>query len=339
MICVTFVRAELRKTLALGREVLAIARTRRDPVYEILGHMELGGTAFHLGKTTSATRKHFSQAKALYNQRQHRTHIACFGADMGVFSCSWSTHFLWHSGYAGQALMQSEETLDLARRLSHPFTLAIALGYAAMLRQFRHDFDELDRLASATIAHTTEYGFPYYLAWAEVLRGWSRAAAGHCVEGIAGIGRGIEVLQATAGARLPYYRGLLAEACGWSGRTDEAFRALDQAFDDVRRTEERWWEPELHRLRGELLRSAAVKHSAEAEACFHQAIAAARGQHAMSLELRAAVSLGRLWSDEGRRTDAHALVSEVRGRFTEGFDTPDLREAGSLLEPFVSGGR
>jgi DNA-binding winged helix-turn-helix (wHTH) protein/predicted ATPase len=341
MICVSFVRAEIRQTQTLAGEVLALAVKLGDPVYEILAHMELGGTAFHLGEPTSATPDHFRKVQALYNPCQHRTHIARFGADLGVFSCSWGTHFYWHAGYPDQACAQAGEILSLAGELSHPFSLAIALAYAAMLHQFRRDLDELDRLATATMKHTAEHGFPYYLAWAEVLRGWSRAAHAELEprtgeEGLVEIRRGIQVLHATAGVRLPYYRALLAEACGWTGHIDEAFQTLDDALAEVRKTEERCWEPELHRLRGELLRGKPVNRHAEAEECFHKAIEAARGQNAKSLELRAAVSLGRLWRDEGRRMDARRLLAEIYGWFTEGFDTPDLREAKALLEQLAS---
>ena len=190
---------------------------------------------------------------------------------------SWATHFQWQSGYPDQALVRAEETIKLASDLAHPFTQTITLAYTAMLSQFRWDVEAVDRLAEATIAHATEHGFRYYLAWAEVLRGWSRAARGAPEEGIAEIRGGIKVLRQTAGARMPYYRALLAEACGWAGRVDEALLALADAFAEVRKTEERWWEAELHRLRGELLRSEATNRGAKAEACFRTAIEVARG--------------------------------------------------------------
>jgi predicted ATPase len=137
------------------------------------------------------------------------------------------------------------------------------------------------------------------------------------------------VLQATAGARLPYYRGLLAEALGWSGQIDEAMQVLDDAFAGVRKTEEHWWEPELHRLRGELFRRDRYR---EAESCFQQAAEAARKQDAKLLELRAAVSLARLWRDDGRHADAIRLLTDVHGGCMEGFHTADVRDAESLLQ-------
>lgn len=339
MICVTFVRAEIRKTQSLGRQVLSLAKKLRDPAYTILGHMELAGTAFHLGETVPDALRHFCQAKTLYDPGQHRSHLTRFGVDMGLFSRSWATHFLWHAGYPDQACAQGEENLNLAGALAHPFSRAITLAYAAMLHQFCRDLERLDSLAEVTITLCTEHGFPYYLAWAEVLRGWSRAAAGRPEEGIGDIRRGIGVLQATAGARLSYYRALLAEACAWAGHIGDAFQAVADGLVDIQKTEERWWEAEVHRLRGELLRSEKVNERVEAEACFHRAIEVSREQRAKSLELRAAMSLSRLWRDEGRGDDAHRLLTGVYSWFTEGFNGPDLREARSLLDELSEHGR
>jgi predicted ATPase/DNA-binding winged helix-turn-helix (wHTH) protein len=328
---VCYVRAEFRKTQSLAREVLALAEKREDPLYRILGHMELGGIAFALGEPASAT-EHFQKADVLYNPSHSRSHVRRFGVDLGLFSRGWATHFLWQTGYPDQARAMAEDTINLARDLAHPFTQTITLAYAAMLNQFRRNVEEVGRLAEATIVHATEHGFSYYLAWAEALGGWSRVALGDREQGLAEIRGGIEALQRTAGARLPYYRALLAEAYGWAGRIDEAAKALADAFDDVRKTEERWWEAELHRLQGEILRSAPMNRGDKAEDCFLTAIEVARGQQAKSIELRASVSLGRLWRDEGKRTQARQLLAEIHDWFTEGFETTDLRDARSLLE-------
>jgi DNA-binding winged helix-turn-helix (wHTH) protein/predicted ATPase len=332
---VSVVRARFGKTQALAREMLALAKKRRDSIFRVVAHMELGGTAYTLGNAISA-RRHFREVEVLYNPRQHSSYVARVGVDVGLFSRSWESHFLWHSGYPDRARAKAEETVNLARQLSHPFTQAIALAYATMLNQFQRDFNEIDRLAKATITYTTEHGFPYYLAWAEVLGGWSDVIRGGRDEGIVKIRHGIEVLQTMAGLRLPYYRALLAEACGCSGRNPEALQLLADAIDEAGKTDELWWEAELHRLRGELLRSAVMNRGDEAEACFQTAIKVARGQQAKSLELRAAVSLGRLWRDKGKGTQARQLLAKVYNWFTEGFETHDLRDARSLLAELES---
>jgi len=339
LIGVAFVSSEFRKAQGLGREVLGLAKKLADPVYEILGHMEVAGTELHLGELTATTGRHFLNAETLYHPRQHHTHIARFGVDMGLFSRSWATHFLWYAGYPDQARAKADKALCLASDVSHPFTRAVALAYATMLHQFCRDLNKVDSFADATVKLCTEHEFPYYLAWAEVLRGWSRAAEGALEEGVVEIRRGIEGLQAKAGARLPYYRGLLSECCLWAGHFDEAFHSLDRGFAEIEKTEERWWEPELLRIQGELLRTEPVNRLDDAEVCFHKAIEVARKRHAKSLELRATLSLGRLWRDRGRRRDGQMLVSEVFRWFTEGFDTTDLREAESLGAGFAADAR
>ncbi len=335
LIAGSVVRARHHETQALAREALRLAKRQRDPVFQIMAHMELGGSTFMLGDSASA-RRHFREADILYDPRQHPSHLACFGVDMGMFSRLWATHAMWIEGYPDQALVRAEDTLGRARHLSHPFTQTVALAYVAMLNQFRRDVEDVARLAQATITHSTQHGFTYYLAWAEVLEGWSLAIKGAHEEGITEIHRGIGALQSMAGMRLSYYRALLAEACGRASRIDEALQAITDAFADIGKTEERCWEAELLRLRGELLLSKAMNQGAEAEGCFHKAIEVARGQQAKSLELRAAMSLSRLWRDEGKRRQARQLLAEVYGWFTEGFETRDLRDARALMEELES---
>jgi DNA-binding winged helix-turn-helix (wHTH) protein/predicted ATPase len=331
LVAVSVVRAELRQTQQLTHDVLRLARKRRHRLFRMAAHAELGGTALALGQPRAA-RRHFQLAEVLYDPGQHRAGVAAFGMDLGIFARVWSTHLLWHEGYPERARTRADETLSVAAAIGHPFTRTIALAYAAMLSQFRRDVAEVNRLTHVAIAHATEHGFPYYLAWAEVLRGWSRAAQGAGESAVADMRRGIDALQTTAGLRLPYYRALLAEACGRIGRIDDGLRLVSQAFDDVRRTEERWWEPELHRTRGELLRLGSADAEREAERCFHAAIRVAREQGARSLELRATVSLARVWQGQGRRTEARRVLAQIHRWFTEGLDTPDSRDAQSLLE-------
>jgi hypothetical protein len=336
LIGVTFVGADFRKAQTFGRQVLELATTLSDPVYGVLGHMEIGGTAFHLGESTAISTEHFEEADRLYNVRQHRSHIANFGVDMGVFSRSWATHFLWHKGYLGVACAKSDEALAIARELSHPLTLAVALAYAAMLQQCRRDLRQIDALAESTIRLCREHGFPYYLAWAEVLHGWSLAARGSHEDGIAEMRRGIESLQAKAGARLPYYRAMFAEGCLWDDRVDEGLEAVAEGFGDIERTGECWWASELHRLRGELFQMRPNSDGHNPEESFDRALSTARAQNAKPLELRAALSLARLWRNQGRASDAQSLIRKTYDLFSEGLDDPDLRDASTFLDELAS---
>ena len=179
----------------------------------------------------------------------------------------------------------------------------------------------------------TEHGFRYYLAWAMILQGWALVRQEHDVPGIAQMDQGLAALQGTGARRSwAYYAALLAEAYGNSGAPGEGLRMLADAFEHVQHTGECWWEAELHRLKGELLLSLSADNQAEAEACWHQALAVARRQQAKSLELRAAVSLSRLWQQQGKRAEARELLASIYGWFTEGFDAVDLQEAKALLE-------
>jgi DNA-binding winged helix-turn-helix (wHTH) protein/predicted ATPase len=333
LIVVSLVRAELRRTRSLTREMLVLAQKRRDRMFQMAAHMELGGTELLLARPAAA-RTHFTRAGELYEPRRHASYVTAFGADLGLFSRIWATHLLWQDGFPERARASAARALDLARDFSHPFSQAIALAYAAMLHQFRRDRAEVDRLAAATRAHSIEHGFSYYLAWADVLLGWCRVTRTAASDrDVADMRRAIEVLQTTAGLRLPYYRALLAEACGRVGRIDEGLNAVADAFADLRRTDERWWEAELHRLRGELLCLATtdLRLATDAAACFRAALDVARRQQAKSLELRAAVSLARLLRAQGRREEARRLLMKIYSRFTEGFDTADLQEAKALL--------
>jgi predicted ATPase len=228
----------------------------------------------------------------------------------------------------------------LAQKLSHPMSQAVALDYAAMLHQFRREEHAAREQAERAIAFCTEQGFAYYLAWAILIRGWALIGQGQIEEGMTQMRQGLAALQATgAELRRPYYLELLAEAYGRVGQAGDGLLLLDEALDLVHQTGEGWREAELYRLKGELFLVQAVGRGGvrtapvmDAETCFHRALTIARGQHARSLELRTAVSLSRLWQQQGKRDQARELLAPVYGWFTEGFDTADLQEAKVLLE-------
>ena len=177
----------------------------------------------------------------------------------------------------------------------------------------------------------TEHGFAQLMAAGTRDRGWALTMQGHMAEGIALMHQGNAAFRATGGARA-YPLAVLAEALGKAGEADEGLRLLAEGLALVEQHEERVYEAELYRLKGELLLARAVESHAEAEACFHQALDVARRQEAKSLELRAAMSLSRLWQHQGKRAEARELLAPIYGWFTEGFDTADLQEDKALLE-------
>jgi predicted ATPase len=239
----------------------------------------------------------------------------------------------WLLGYPAQALARVHEALTLAQALAHPYSLAYAQCLAAMVAQFRRDVPAVHEQAEATVTLATAQGFPQWAHQGTSLRGWALAMQGQGEEGLAQIRQGIAAWRATGGAVIvPYLCTLLADVCDHLGYPEDSLQALAEAHTLVEQHEERWWAAEVCRLRGVLLLRQPVPPQAEAEACFQRALDVARLQEAKSLELRAAMSLSRLWQQQGKRAEAYELLAPVYGWFTEGFDTADLQEAKALLE-------
>ena len=188
-------------------------------------------------------------------------------------------------------------------------------------------------LFRSTIRLAQEQGFPLWVAYSAILRGWALAHQGQVQAGVEQINQGLRAFRAI-GAELwrPYLLALLAEAHGTMGQPDEGLTELNEALALVDQREERWYEPELYRLKCELLLQQSSDNQAEAETCFTQAIAIAQKQSAKSLELRAATSHARLWQQQDKRQEAYDLLEPVYHWFTEGFDTADLKDAKVLLD-------
>ena len=248
---------------------------------------------------------------------------------------------LWYLGYPDQALQRSREALTLARELGHPVSLASALLFAAWVHHFRGEGPLIQERAEAAIALAAEQGLTALLAHGTIFQGWALAqrsavpgtGRGCREEGIAQIRQGLAAWRATGAQVLRLYGlALLAEASVQAGQREAGLALLAEALVVANDTGERRWDAELHRLRGELLLTPSAAHAEEAESCFGQALDIARRQQAKSWELRAAMSLSRLWQRQGKRAEAHELLAPVYGWFTEGFDTADLQEAKALLE-------
>jgi predicted ATPase len=323
-------RAELSTARELAEHCLLLVQRLDDPARLIVAHDVLGETLFFLGDFARA-RFHLEQAVALYDPRKRRPHRAL--TDPGVSSLSILAGALWMLGYPEQARQQSAEALRLAEALAHPHILASTRVIATHVHQLRQEVHTTHTQAAAVMILATEQGFPFWLAEATIFVGWAQAMQGRGSEGIAQIQQGLATRQAI-GLELtqPVYLLLLAEAYTRVGQLREGLAVLADAGSRVDTTGECWREAELHRLRGELLLAVSADHRREAEACFHQALAIARHQQAKSWELRAAMSLSRLWQRQDQRAEARELLAAMYGWFTEGFDTADLREARALLE-------
>jgi predicted ATPase len=356
-------RVELQTVREFEEGHLTKAQYPQDPTFLLLAHNALGAALFHLGDFSSAA-AHLEKGLALYDPQQHHfplSHVQ----DPGVLCFAYAAAALWHLGYPDRALQKSREALTLAQELSHPFSEAVALHFAAWIHQHRGEGQAAREKAELAITLSTEHGFPFWSAGGTLLRGRALVEQGQGEEGISQMQQGLAAWQAT-GVKLvqPSYLALLAEGYEQGRQIEAGFSVLAEALAAVERTGERWREAELYRLKGQLVLQSrspesAVKTSlgqvqdksktsqdksevtnpqsptpnpqSEAEAYFRKAIEIARKQQAKSLELRAVMSLARLWQQQGKQHEARNTLSEIYGWFTEGFDTKDLQEAKALL--------
>jgi predicted ATPase len=326
-------RPQLHTAREIGETLLRLAQRAHDPALAVIAHHALGVTWFSLGGLPTAC-LHLEAGSTRYTPDQRRAPAFRIGPDLGVGCRVYTAIILWILGYPAQALAHLHEALVLAQALVHPYSLAFAWISAAFLHQFRRDVSAVHEQAEAVIALSTEQGFPYiWAAQGTSFRGWALAMQGQGEEGLAQVRQGIAAWRATGAAlRVPYFCTVLAEVADHLGHTEDGLQALAEAHTLMEQHGERWWEAEIYRLRGVLLLRQSGTPQAEAEAWLQHALGVARRQEAKSLELRAAMSLSRLWQQQGKRAAAQALLAPIYGWFTEGFDTADLQEARTLLE-------
>ncbi len=324
-------RSQLHTAREIGETLLRLAQRTHDPALSVVAGTALGLTWIFLG-VLPAARLHLEEAIARYTPDLHRAQVLRMGLDQGVVCRLYAAMTLWLLGYPEQTLARLHEALALAHELSHPYSLAFAWGRAAFLYQFCRAVPAVHEHAAAALALATEQGFTQWAALGTILRGWTLAMQGQGEEGPEQVRQGIAAWRATGAAFfVPYFCTVRAEVFAHLGHTEDALQALTEAHTLVEQQEECWWEVEIYRLRGVLLLRQAGTQQAEAEACFQRALDVARRQEAKSLELRAAMSLARLWQQQSKHKEAHQLLAEIYGWFTEGFDTPDLKEAQTLL--------
>jgi predicted ATPase len=346
------VRAEMKTARELAEQCLRLAQSMQSSLCLIWAYNQLGQILSFLGEIALA-QDHMIQGIARYDPQKHSPLVSGTTQDPGVSCLCFASRILWLLGYPEQALERIQEALTLAQELSHPFSLVFAFRFAAALHQYRRERPAAQEWAERTIALATEQGFPFWSALGTILRGWALTEQGQIEEGVVQIRQGLTAYRATGSEYAQSsYLALLAEAYKKAGQIEEGLSTVSEALMLVNRTGERYYEAELYRLKGELsLQSRQVMTSqdkseftnpqpsifnpqaeAEAEACFLRAIEIARTQQARSWEVRASTSLARLWQQQGKQHEAHTMLGEVYGWFTEGFDTKDLQEAKVLLE-------
>ncbi len=343
------VRGEFLAARELGEQLLGLAQREQDPALLVEASWALGSLFFHLGEF-SAAQVRLEQGLILYDAQRHHSHVFLYGMEPGVSGLSNAALVLWHLGYPDQALQKSEAARTLAQERSYPFSLTGAQVFAALLHQLRQERLLTQEWAEAGIILAREHGFPVWLGQGVVLQGWALAGQGQLEEGMSQMRQGLATRQAVGTGMLhSYFLALLAEAYGKAGQAEEGLAALAEALTMVDTSGERFYEAELYRLKGQMtLQKFQVSGStfqvqesptsevrspeSEAEEYFLKAIEIAQRQQAKSLELRAVMSLSRLWQQQGKKEEARQLLADIYGWFTEGFDTKDLQEAKVLLE-------
>jgi class 3 adenylate cyclase/predicted ATPase len=326
-------RGGLQQAHDLSERLVALAEEQAAPLRRALARRSLGTTLYFLGRFAESAREvdaGIAIDDVLEAAPDRCADLLLYTESAGMVCRLYSAKALWFLGFPDGAVQRMEDGVALGQRLAHANSLAFALSFAAMLYGLRREFALARQRAEAAIEIAGKHRLPQWLAEATITRGFALVALGQQNEGISQLHTGLAAWNAT-GAHLldTHWLGLMAEAYAQTGQFDDALGVLDRAADTAAATGERHYQAELYRLRAAVL--AAIGEPVDAASWFRQAIDTARRQQAKSLELRAATGLARVWHAAGRRAEAHALLAPLYGWFSEGFDSPDLKEAKALL--------
>jgi predicted ATPase len=286
------VRGQLEASRKLAQECLDLASGASVPGLSVMGHFLLGSCNFHLGRL-DISKTHLDQALMAYSGGSHPAFALFAGPDIGVFCRSYQSQVLWLMGDTAGASGKGEEALASARQVSHPFSMGIALDYVAMMHIFDRDIERARTRAEDAVTVCRKHGFTYYLSVAEILAGWAVAMAGDARAGLSQLRQGLENFKASgAELRLPFYHGLLAEACAQAGQLGEALANVSTGIAFQAKNGEVWAAAELYRIQGDLL--LINGNQPEAQASYRRSLEAARLAGARGFELRAADRLHEL---------------------------------------------
>ena len=315
----------------LATQFMALAQKQGGTIPIMIGHRLVGCTLLSGGEI-AASRPHFDQAIALYNPAEQEA-TARFAPDFTVMSISWRALASWILGYSEAALADLDAALAMARRIGRAVDLMFVLIGTQPTRIHSGDYATARAQLDEGLALASEKGASFWRAMGTMFEGCVFALTGEPAAAVSSIVSAIEPYRST-GARLymPFYLSYLAQAYADLGQFDEARGCVDEALANLGATGTKWLEADIHRVSGEIALLSPGHDAAKAQVCFERALAIARAREARSWELRAAMSLARLWRDQGRRAKARNLLAPVYGWFTEGFETRDLKEARALLE-------
>jgi tetratricopeptide (TPR) repeat protein len=329
------VRAEYQRAFDHGEQCLRLAEKARHKPLIMQSHWVIGLSQCYLGQFTAA-RDHFERTIAIHDGAGIDSAASIYGA---VLSRAHLARMLLYLGYPDQSQQVMNEAIARAKLMRFGVAAANTLALAAYLKAYHHEVTKALEFAGATAWYAEEHGLPYYAAVASVMRGWALAMQNQQQEGIALIREGLaSYLAIGTKQQHGYFLALLAEALDRGGQAREHLNTLEQAIDVANQNNEPYYDAELYRLRGEALVQAEPATTSEAESCYRRAIEISRQQQAKSFELRAVMSLARLLQRQDKGDEAQMILREVYEWFTEGFDTPDLKAAGVLLDELGDSG-
>jgi predicted ATPase len=320
----------------LAVQFLALANKQAATGPLLTGHRLMGFSLGCMGEIVEG-RAHLDRAIALYDPAEHRHLTARFGHDARVTTLSLRSFALCVLGFRHAGLADTERSLNEARELGHAATSMYALMLASMTHVICGNYAEANAITDELIALTDQTGSLFWGSWGMMQRGCVLALTGKASDAVQTITSGITAFRSTGSTiYISLYLSYLAEAHADLRQFDNATRCIGEAMTVVETTNERWYEAEVNRLAGEIALLSPELDVAKAEIYFERALAVARKQQAKSWELRAAMSMARLWRVQGKRLQARGLLASVYGWFTEGFHTLDLKQAKALLDELAS---
>jgi predicted ATPase len=315
----------------LASQFLALAEKQTATVPLMIGHRMMG-SVLHTGAFAEG-RAHLDRAIALYDSAEHRPLATRFGQDIRVAALSYRSWALWMLGYPEAALADTSTALRDAREIGQAATLMYALVHASLVHVQCGNYATANAEADELVALANEKGALFWKALGVSVQGCILTLTGKSADAVQLITSGITALRSTGSTLwMPLHLSYLARAYAELGQFDNSLRCTVEGITAAETAKERWHEADIHRIAGEIALLLPESNAAGAKAYFERALAVARAQQAKSWELRAAMSMARLWRDQGRRGEARDLLAPLFGWFTEGFDTRDLKEAKLLLD-------
>ena len=320
----------------LATQFLSLAEKQGATIPLVVGHRLMGISLAWTGDIAKG-RAHYDQGIVLYDPAVHRPLATRFGQDAGVSILCHRSMALWLLGYPDAALADAKQALQEARDIGQAPTLMFALFFTSLTQIFCGNYATATKEHDEIIALADEKGSLYWKALCTPMQGYLFALTGKASHAVQRITSGIAALRSAGTAFwMPLHSSYLGRAYAELGQFDDAWRSIGEAIDTIENTKETWFEAEANRIAGEIALQSPKPDATKAQEYFERALAVARKQQAKSWELRASMSLARLWRDQGKVQQARELLAPVYGWFTEGFDTLDLKEAKALLDELAS---